>query len=99
MIRYVDSRDYFVMACEFIYMIFVAYYIVEEVELFVIVMILTKTRMRSMLMYIIFVAYYIVEEVELLIIALMSKTKMRSLFIYIIFVAYYISGEVKARHL
>ena len=32
LIRYVDSRDYFVMACEFIYMIFVAYYIVEEVE-------------------------------------------------------------------
>ena len=64
LIRYVDSRDYFVMACEFIYMIFVAYYIVEEVELFVIVMILTKTRMRSMLMYIIFVAYYIVEEVD-----------------------------------
>ena len=31
LIRYVDSRDYFVMACEFIYMIFVAYYIVEEV--------------------------------------------------------------------
>jgi polycystin 2 len=34
LIRYVDSRDYFVMACEFIYIIFVAYYIVEEVRLF-----------------------------------------------------------------
>ena len=33
LIRYVDSRDYFVMACEFIYMIFVAYYIVEEVDM------------------------------------------------------------------
>ena len=33
LIRYVDSRDYFVMACEFIYMIFVAYYIVEEVNI------------------------------------------------------------------
>ena len=33
LIRYVDSRDYFVMACEFIYMIFVAYYIVEEVKI------------------------------------------------------------------
>jgi len=31
LIRYVDSRDYFVMACEFIYIIFVCYYIVEEV--------------------------------------------------------------------
>ena len=45
------------------YTIFVAFDIVEEVELFIIammvMMILTKTRIRRRLMYIIFVAFYI----------------------------------------
>ena len=54
MIRYVDSRDYFVMACEFIYMIFVAYYIVEEVD---------YRNDDDDDDHMIFVAYYIVEEV------------------------------------
>jgi len=31
LIRYVNALDYFVMACEFIYTVFVMYYIVEEV--------------------------------------------------------------------
>ena len=45
------------MVMMLMYKIFVAYYIVKEVELLIIammvMMILTKTRMRSMLMYII----------------------------------------------
>jgi len=31
LIRYVDSFDYFVLACEIIFLLFIAYYTIEEV--------------------------------------------------------------------
>lgn len=30
LLRYVDPGDYFVLACEIVYMIFIVYYIIEE---------------------------------------------------------------------